>query len=395
MMAFMITCISLVMPGPGKVSIELAVTAPADTNELFVSGSTPQLGPWKADALKATLGPDGRFHATIQAQTGTVVEFKFTRGSWETVEKDEDGADIPNRRLKVSESAKYEYTVHRWADSGQPIPPQPKKTPKHSLTGDIRFHEEFPSKFLHDARSLIVYLPPDYKDNADRRYPVLYMHDGQNLFDAATSFMGIEWQADETAQRLIKSKKIPAIIIVGIYNTPQRMNDYTPTRDAKKGIGGKGGDYTRFVIEKVKPFIDRTYRTKPDARNTAVAGSSLGGLISLDMAYRHPNTFSKCGVISPALMWDDSRLLKEIEKNPAPLKGVRLWIDMGTAEGDNLVEFKKATDATRRLAEALRKAGFKDGKDFKYAEIEGGHHNEADWARRLEEILTFLFQPQS
>src|ERR1043166_372084 len=286
-----LTSALLAMNGPNKVSVEFVVSPPPGTSDVFLSGGAPELGLWRPDGVKMTAGPDGRFHVTVDIAAGTDVEFKFTRGSWDSVEKSAEGGEIPNRKLKIPRAGKYEYTVERWADSGVPIPLGPKKPPKHSLTGDIRFHDAFPSKFLKDERPLIVYLPPGYKSNADLHYPVLYMHDGQNLFDAATSFIGVEWQADETAEKLIKAGKIPPIIIVGIYNTLDRMNEYTPTRDAKRGTGGKGEAYTKFVLQEVKPFIDKTYRTKHGRDDTAIAGSSLGGLISLDMAYKHPEGF--------------------------------------------------------------------------------------------------------
>jgi predicted alpha/beta superfamily hydrolase len=279
--------------------------------------------------------------------------------------------------------------VQAWANPSKKAPAKPAAP--HSLTGDIRTHEKFKSRHLDNERTLIVYLPPDYKKNDERRYPVLYMHDGQNLFDAATSFIGIEWQADETAERLIKAGRIEPIIIVGIYNNADRMNEYTPYRDNKGNAGGKGEQYTKFLIEEVKPFIDKEYRTKPDRKHTAVAGSSLGGLISLYICSQYPDTFSMCGVISPALMWDNGHILKDLRKNGDRLKDVRFWVDMGTKEGKQIDSFSKAIGDARNLIAIFDKAGLNPGRDYYYWEVADGEHNEAAWAARFDKILLYFF----
>jgi predicted alpha/beta superfamily hydrolase len=152
----------------------------------------------------------------------------------------------------------------------------------HTLTGDIQAHKNFHSNVLGNDRDVLVYLPPGYDASKGRRYSVLYMQDGQNLFDGATSFIpGQEWRVDETAQRLIGAGKIEPLIIVGIYNTKDRINEYTAAQDAKYEMGGKADLYGRMLVEELKPFIDGRYRTKKDAQHTGLAGSSLGGLVSL------------------------------------------------------------------------------------------------------------------
>ena len=173
------------------------------------------------------------------------------------------------------------------------------------------------SKILGNERSILVWLPPQYQTDSAARYPVLYLHDGQNCFDAATSFAG-EWRADETAGELIAAGKIAPIIMVAVANagSAESMNTRR-TRDASQDHGGKGELYAKFLIEELKPFIDSNYRTLSDRAHTAVAGSSLGGLISLYMGYKHGDVFSMCGVISPSLWWDDCSLLKEIQAERA------------------------------------------------------------------------------
>jgi predicted alpha/beta superfamily hydrolase len=147
---------------------------------------------------------------------------------------------------------------------------------QHTLTGNFRVHPQFQSQFLQDRRDLIVYLPPQYGERPGERYPVLYMHDGQNLFDAATAFAHQEWGVDEAAEELIASGAIEPLIIVGIYNAgEQRLEEYTHVRN-RRGQGGRARRHAQFVVEELKPFIDSTYRTLSDPANTGLGGSSLG-----------------------------------------------------------------------------------------------------------------------
>jgi predicted alpha/beta superfamily hydrolase len=266
----------------------------------------------------------------------------------------------------------------------------PATAPRSTRTGDIRVHSNFHSKLLKNDRDLFVYLPPGYEADKHRRYPVFFMHDGQNLFDAATSFLG-EWNADETAERLITQHKIEPIIIVGIANTPDRIAEYTPLADPKHG-GGKGSLYSDFVVKEVKPFIDATYRTRPGAEDTGVGGSSLGGLISLHIARQYPRQFSRVAVVSPALWWGDRAILTSVRADW--LAGKRFWIDMGTAEGD-IGGFGRAVEDVKALGETMKREGLAEGADFVVRIVEGAKHDEAAWSARFGEILQFLFPPKS
>ena len=255
-----------------------------------------------------------------------------------------------------------------------------------TLTGEVRIHDKFHSRFLPSDRTVLVWLPPGYAEHPRQRYPVLYLHDGQNLFDAATSFIGQEWRADETARSLIDAGKIEPILLVGIYNTGvERINEYTPTPDPKGRYGGGKADlYGRLIVEELKPFIDRTYRTKRGAKDTGLGGSSLGGLVSLYLGLKYPKVFGKLAVLSPAAWWDDGMIVREVDRLPKkpPLK---VWLDIGAAEGEETVKM------TRRLRDALLHKGWKPGKDLSYVEAPGAQHNEAAWAGRLGDILLFLF----
>ena len=374
---------------PPTVDIEFRVTVPSETSAdavLYLSGSHQVLGNWQVKGVRLTRHDDGSFHAKVALPRDVTVEYKVTQGSWATVEKDANGGEISNRELLVKEATTVHVEVAAWATLSDVA--ESARAP--TRTGDIRFHEKFKSRHLKNERTLVVYLPPGYEGDT-KRHPVFYMHDGQNLFDASTSFIGVEWQADEHAERLIRAGRIQPIIIVGIYNNAERISEYTPDRDEHHGSGGQGSAYAKFVVQEVKPFIDRTYRTKPARTHTAVAGSSAGGLISLYICARYPETFSMCGVISPMLMWNNGSMLRELEQDSSWMKRVRFWLDMGTAEGDDIGTFNSAIERTRRLARIFDEAGLLPGRDYYYQEIHGGRHNEAHWASRFDKVLLYFF----
>jgi predicted alpha/beta superfamily hydrolase len=254
----------------------------------------------------------------------------------------------------------------------------------HTLTGDIRAHEEFHSRYLENDRTVMVYLPPDYDPATADRYPVLYLHDGQNVFDEATSF-GDEWRVDETAQELITSGRIDPIIVVGVYNTgDHRIDEYTPTPSIHDAIGGHADDYGRMLVEELKPFIDQTYKTFPGAANTAIGGSSLGGLLTMHLGLRYPTAFGKLAVLSPSVWWDNRVILREVEAIPGK-RPQRIWLDAGVLEGERVIG-----DA-RLLRDALIAKGWVLDDDLMYFEAEDGEHNERSWAARVAPVLEFLF----
>jgi predicted alpha/beta superfamily hydrolase len=262
----------------------------------------------------------------------------------------------------------------------------------HTLTGDIRTHKSFHSKILNNDRDVLVYLPPGYEATKSRRYSVLFLHDGQNLFDGATSFIpGQEWRVDETAQSLIAAGKIEPLIIVGINNAgKERINEFTPAEDAKYKMGGKADLYGRMMVEELKPFIDAHYRTKKGAQHTGLGGSSLGGLVSIYLALKYPAVFGRAAVVSPSVWFANKQIVHYVESLPKKPK-VRIWMDIGTKEGGTTEEAQQTVSDARLLKETLIKKGWKLGKDLNYFEAEGAQHNEAAWAARVESILTFLF----
>src|SRR5437588_11159804 len=192
--------------------------------------------------------------------------------------------------------------------------------PKHTLTGTIRRHRGFPSKMLGNRRDVLVWLPRGYSRFSGKRQRVLYLQDGQNVFDAATSFAGVEWGVDETAQRLIRQNLIEPLIIVAIANIGEdRIHEYAPTPgviDAsakrKKRSKGWARKYGRFLIEELKPYIDKQYRTKPEAEFIGLGGSSLGALLTLSLGLWFPNVFTRLIAMSPSVWWDDQAIVKMV-----------------------------------------------------------------------------------
>jgi predicted alpha/beta superfamily hydrolase len=266
-------------------------------------------------------------------------------------------------------------------------PPAPPPPPEHTLTGDFRTHENFHSRHLEHDHTLIVFRPPGYDQDQQRRYPVLYLHDGQNVFDKATS-VGEEWRVDETALGLITGGAIEPLLIVGIYNTGEhRIDEYTPTADPEKKGGGKADQYGAMLVEEIKPFIDREYRTRPDRESTGLGGSSLGGLLTLHLGVRHSGVFSKLAALSPSIWWDKRIIVREVTELQGKLP-LKIWLDAGTEEGAEVIA------DTRALKEALIAKGWVEGRDLFYIEAQGGAHNEASWAARVDAVLKFLYPRQ-
>ena len=260
----------------------------------------------------------------------------------------------------------------------------------HTLTGDIQSHRAFRSEILGNNRNVLVYLPPGYRRTRTRRYPVLYLHDGQNVFDAATAFGGNEWHADETAQRLIEQNLIEPVIIVAVANTGEdRIHEYAPTRgrlqDGKrKRSKGRLRQYGSFLINELKPFIDERYRTLTDADSTGLGGSSLGGLATIALGLWFPHVFRRLAVMSPSIWWDDCAIYKMVEKlDDKARPPLKIWLDTGTHE--------PGWERTAVLRDGLIEKGWRLHDDLHYLEVEGGEHSERAWAERFDAVLRFLY----
>ncbi len=256
-----------------------------------------------------------------------------------------------------------------------------------TLTGNIEKIEHVKSAKLGNERTVIIYLPPQYKTETSRKFQILFLNDGQNTMDKATSYAG-EWNVDETAESLIKAGKIQPIIIVGIYNSGMgRMDEYVPVvfkmADGTK-YGGKGGAYLDFITKELRPMLSKRYRILEGAKYTGIAGSSLGGVISLEAGLRYPNIFGKLGLMSTSLWINNGEMLSRAS-NSGKTFPWKIWGDVGTEEGEGMV-----TGLTE-LEKVFKKLGGKPGISYKISIDQGGQHNEAAWSRRFPAMLKFLF----
>lgn len=266
------------------------------------------------------------------------------------------------------------------------IPP-----PLESPHPRLRKHANFASRFLPDTRDITVYLPPGYEEDEERRYPLLILQDGQNLFDPATSFIpGRTWRVAETADDAIAAGSVEPLIIAGVANAGERrLAEYTPTRDWKLG-GGKAAQYGEMLTGELVPFLRARYRLFSGPQHTGLGGSSLGGLVSLWLGLRYPEVFGRLAVLSPSVWWNHRYLLGYVD-DAALHRGARprIWLDVGEAEGRRTL-----TDADL-LDIRLRARGWRDGIDLRYERIPGGTHDEAAWAERVRPMLEFLFPATS
>jgi predicted alpha/beta superfamily hydrolase len=251
-------------------------------------------------------------------------------------------------------------------------------------SGQLRKHQQFRSKFLRNQRDLIVYVPPGYDEQPWRHFSILYLHDGQNLFDGETSFIpGQDWHVGQTADAIISRGEVEPLIIVGMYNTKARVREYTPTWVPKLG-GGRADRYAKFLIEEVKPFVEREYRTLHGPQHTGLGGSSLGGLVSLYLGLKHADVFGRIAALSPSVWWNQrvmTRFALGAEVNPRP----KIWLDIGTREGPRIVP------DVEQFRDVLLRKGWRLNEDLHYEQIEGAEHNEAAWALRVGPFLRFLF----
>ena len=356
---------------------ELPASTPASAT-VHVAGSFNRWNP--GDARYVLARTDSGWVVTLPDSVRGDVELKLTLGSWATVETMPDGGDRDNRRVTIPATGRLtlDVTVAAWRRADSASAPR-KSTARPSVQV---LADSFAIPQLGRARRVWLYLPPDYATSA-KRYPVLYMHDGQNVFDAATSFAG-EWGIDETLDSLHALGDRGAIVVAVDNGGEHRMDEYNPWRaaDARHG-GGEGKAYVEWMVRTLKPWIDARYRTMPDARHTGIMGSSMGGLISLYAALEYPRVFGRAGVFSCAC-WVADTSVYGFARRATPRPSSRLWFTSGAFETP---EGRPATDQ-RRVVDTLLAAGWPRGALHADAPADGKH---AEWFWRREFAAAYLW----
>lgn len=375
-------CVLAVAPADAQLTMRVRVPAstPADAG-VHVAGSFNGWNP--ADpAYRLARGADGEYAVTLPESVRGSIEFKFALGRWEQVETDGAGGGVANRHFVIPATGAATWTgvVAGWQDAAK-IPVR-RSTRRPSVTV---LDTAFAIPQLGRTRRVWVYLPPDYATSG-RRYPVLYMHDGQNVFDDSTSFAG-EWGVDEALDSLHAAGD-PGVIVVAVDNGGQlRMDEYSPWRHPRAG-GGEGDAYVDFLAHTLKPWIDRAYRTRPGRDDTGVMGSSMGGLISLHAALRHPDVFGRIGVFSPSLWFSDSVFVAA--RNARPAARPRMYFVSGGMEGPP-ERRRIVVDDQQRMVDTLAAAGWRVGTDVHAAAPDDGQHSEWFWRREFPAAYRWLF----
>ena len=377
---FVTACALIASSASAQLTIRLTSATPVPAERtVHIAGS---FNAWNPSATPLIADSSGRWSLTLPTDVRGNIEFKFTLGSWATVETTALGADVANRSFTIPNSgpATLDVTVAGWHDSTSSAASAPKKS---TATRSVSIlSDSFAIPQLGRHRRVWIYLPLGYAKGT-RRYPVLYMHDGQNVFDAAASFAG-EWGVDET----LDSLRARAIIVAVDNGGNARMSEYNPWKAANASLGGGEGDrYVDFLVTTLKPYIDRRYRTLRDPAHTGIMGSSMGGLISLYALLKRPDVFGRAGVFSCAC-WVARPYVYEFARQAGkPRKNERIYFVGGALETK---DGEQARDQ-REMVDTLVAAGWRRNVDVKSVVSEDGKHSEWFWRREFPAAFLWLF----
>jgi enterochelin esterase-like enzyme len=365
-------------------TVTIRAQVPEGSETVYLTGNCPELGNWEPRTF--AMHGTGRIRtAMLLLPPGTQLEYKFTLGSWDREALGPAGTVPPNYRLLVDGDK----------EVGIVIPDFKKGTAQclddwkgSGVLGRLEYWKNVRSKFLTETRNVEIWLPPGYDEHPANRYDVLYMHDGQNLFDPRIANTGVDWGVDEAIVRGVKSGKFPAMIVVGVWCTGQRAREYSPW--------DLGTNYASFLIEELMPQVNRAFRTRSGPDHTSVMGSSMGGLMSFWLCWKYPQAFGRAGCLSTHFPWsgklpstnsNDAPLIeREIASAPRVPRGLRFYFDYGTRGIDSTYE-----PVHDKVNAWLVSQGLKPGKDFVVRKFPGADHNETAWRARLNEPLLFLF----
>ena len=374
----------------------IRVRVPEGTGTVYLAGSLPELGPWRADA-RAMTGEGRERTAQVTAPPGTDFEYKFTLGTWDREALTYAGVTPPNHRLVLNADT---VVTHEVADWKRDLREYIADWRSSGVLGRLVYWTDVPSQFLTPTRNVEVWLPPGYDSSTTARYPVIYMSDGQNLFDPRIANTGVDWGVDEAVVRLVQRGVMPPVIVVGVWSTTERSPEYSPWHRAP--------DYARFLIEELMPRVNQEFRTRTGPANTVAMGSSMGGLLSFYLVSHHPQVFGACGCLSTAFVLSEAwsarvglgatadppettpYIVRDIERGFTLPPGTRYWFDYGGLGLDST--FGPSHDIVRAW---LLRQGKVEGRDFvvrRYPELT---HNEASWRAHLEDPLTFIYGRRS
>lgn len=367
-----------------RLFVQIPETSPVDAT-VWLRGPSELLGADRPDGLKLSREPDGRHAVELALATGVPFEYRYSLGTDYRVELDASRQRVARVIVPGGGALELHHDiVERWQGE--------------TLTGDVRVHRL--AQEGDDApRRILVYLPPGHEADPARRYPVLYLQDGEQLMDALTA--EDEWRVDETAERLIAEGAIPPVIIVGVYSrgAAARVQDYTHVSLEGYPYTGGATAYGEFLLHTVKPFVDAHYPTRPGPDDTAIGGAELGGLVSLWLALQPPATFGRVAALSPSTWFADADIVRQVEALPAK-PPLRVWLDVGTAETFSeaqraafALRHPSAVGYARELREALVAEGWVAGEDLAYVEVSGAVPNALAWRTRLPDVLRWLYPP--
>jgi predicted alpha/beta superfamily hydrolase len=345
-------------------------TPPEDV--IYIAGSINSWNPGASEFALEKNENENWFITLPEEPDGTTIQFKFTRGDWGTVEKGASGEEITNRQFTFGNGDTVNVEILNWADSGGGGGSTAAENV--SIITDNFFMPQ-----LERSRRIWIYLPPDY-DNTTKNYPVLYMHDGQNVFDAYTAYAG-EWEVDETLNDLAEEGYNVPIVVAIDNGGAERMKEYNPWINPQYG-GGLGDEYIDFIVETLKPYIDENYRTFSGREETGIMGSSMGGLISQYGALKYQNVFSKVGIFSPAYWTADSIWMFTTETGKQ--QNMKIYQIIGSLEGQVVIS------DMWEMQNELTNVGFGEN-ELLSLEVEGAEHNEAFWRDNFRNAYLWMF----
>jgi predicted alpha/beta superfamily hydrolase len=353
-------------------ALEIVINVPINTpaGPLYLTGSGYALCNWKPDCIPLTsIGPR-TFHAILPSSEGArSFDYKVTRGRWGTEASDPAGKPTANLTADV-QKPRIVYSVINWVDQ---IP--------LGVTGNLEKLKQIYSPELDNFRDVVVWLPPHYNEDSEKRYPVMYVQDGQNVFDPSTANYGVDWGIDETMTALIADHSVPETIVVGIFSTPSRNREYDYESEGKK--------YGDFLVDELKPMIDSKYRTLSDRDHSWLMGSSMGAIISVALVWKYPNVFSAAAAVSLPPFVMNGALNKTISSSPLPELPIRIYMDHGDYGAD-----AQFGPSAQNFFEDLLKLGMPPQK-LKYEVFPFADHTEVDWARRVDLVLRWMLNPQT